>query len=502
MAGEPGTSREWANALAQAKGAATLPAEKEMVRLLALPILATDRAGIVKRVNDLRKLVADAPIGDLKQIEKKLSDGKSGLGRLYKLELSTALRNDLLTSMRSRIGRNDAGVNPNGRGVPDNRVGTTVTPPKAPPAGPNISVPVGPIEIGPPLPDGNGRHVIVISGTVKDKTGAMKVIADHLSKELKKTNPSASVEALQLPDSNGQIQPTIRVSNVGGYELWLGLAAVQGSYRQDLAANSISEDRYNDMQAAKAWAGVFQKLGNIYNPVPLTEFTDQGFEFTGFNSPLDVLTFVKGVKDIRKLKGQGQINRRALGKLADAAADVNKVTALLKKGLNSAAWQKALNQLSTAEKALLQKLAQAEQEVLQAIKAGQKKKAYDLVKKWREPARKLYDKVRDNYWKDPAVRKEWGEAGADMSSNAPTFLVEHIEDGKKFYKNQTVTLEHKTRVNDNPFLAVSEKNIVKSFGYENSVILEDIRRIERGMDTVWASGPIELLVRTMELETK
>ena len=87
-----------------------------------------------------------------------------------------------------------------------------------------------------------------------------------------------------------------------------------------------------------------------------------------------------------------------------------------------------------------------------------------------------------------------------MSKNAPTFFVEKIENGKTTISTQTVTLEHKTRLNDNPFLAVSENNLIKSFGYENSVILEDIRRIERGANTVWSSSDaIELLVRTMEL---
>ncbi|NOV20412.1 hypothetical protein E5S70_30910 [Ensifer adhaerens] len=331
----------------------------------------------------------------------------------------------------------------------------------------------------------------------------MRVIAEHLLKELRKTNAKVVIETTQLPDSTGKIQPTIKVSNVGGYELWLGIAAVQGTYLRDLNANTISPERYNDMQAAKAWAGVFQKLGNLYNPVPFTEFTGQGFEFTGFDSPLDALSLIKGVKDIRKLKGEGKIVRKALGGLADVAVDLKKVTALLKKGIDGKAWGTAIGKLSAAEAAVLRKLAEGHAEVLQAIKAGQKQKAYNLVKKWREPARKLYNKVRDLYWQDPKVRQQWTDAGADMSKNAPTFLVEKIENGKKTISTQAVTLEHKTRVNDNPFLAISENNLIKSFGYENSVILEDIRRIERGTNTVWSSSDaIELLVRTIELETK
>ena len=54
------------------------------------------------------------------------------------------------------------------------------------------------------------------------------------------------------------------------------------------------------------------------------------------------------------------------------------------------------------------------------------------------------------------------------------------------------------RLNDNPFLAVSDKNLIKSLGYENSVLLEDIRRIEKAADVVWATDDIERLVKTIE----
>jgi hypothetical protein len=514
MPGNASKSPEWANAYAKAKGTATLASEKEMIRLLALPIPASDRVGISKRVKDFHKLVTDAPVGDLRQIEAKLGDNKSDLGRLYNLELSTSLRNDLLNRMRSRIGRNDAGLNPAARGLGNpaksskgvaiGPVGTGVALPKSRSADPNNPIRVGPIDISQPEPDGTGHHFMTISGLVPDKIQAMKVIADHLADELKKANPNASVDTMQLPDSSGQLQPTIRVSNVSGYELWQGLAAIQGNYLNDLSANTISQDRYDDIQKARAWAGAFAKFGNIYNNIPFTEFTDQGLEFTGF-SPLDLITAVsavKGLKGLRLLKGEGKIVRRTLGGLADTAADLKKVTTLLRKGLDSNAWRKVLGELNDAEKAVLKQLSQAHDEVLQAIKAGQKNKAYELVKRWREPARKLYDRVRDFYWKDPEVRKQWADAGADMSKNAPTLLVEQIEKGQKFYVSQTVTLEHKIRLNDNPFLAVSEKNLVKSFGYENSVILEDIRRIERASNTVWAVDPVELFVKTIELETK
>lgn len=513
MSGNVSKSTEWSDAYAKATSAATLPSEKELIRLLALPIHANDRAGISKRVHDFRTLIAGAPGGDLKQIAAKLVDSKSGLSRLLKLELSTSLSTDLLTRIHNRVGRNDAGLNSGGRGlgtssapsrgVRKDRLGTAAPPPKTVPRRPDVSVSVGPIEIGAPVPDDTGNHLIVISGSVQDKPEAMRVIAEHLSIELRKTNAKAKVETTQLPDSTGKIQPTIKVSNVGGYELWLGIAAVQGTYLRDLNANTVSQERYDEMQAAKAWARVFQKLGNLYNPVPFTEFNDQGFEFTGFNSPLDALSLIRGVKDIRKLKGEGKIVRKALGGLADVAVDLKKVSALLKKGVDVNAWERAIGKLNAAETALLRKMAEGHAEVLQAIKAGQRQKAYNLVKKWREPARKLYNKVRDLYWEDPKVRQQWKDVGADMSKNAPTFLVEKIENGKKTISTQAVTLEHKTRVNDNPFLAVSKNNLVKSFGYENSVILEDIRRIERGTNTVWSSSDaIELFVRTIELETK
>jgi hypothetical protein len=512
MPGNASKSAEWADAYAKAAGSAKLPSEREMIRLLALPISANDRVGISERVKDFHKLMADAPVGDLKQIEATLGDNKSGLGRLYKLELSTSLRNDLLNRMRSRVGRNDAGLNSSGRGlgtpakpsggVPKDRVNTAVAPPKARWANP-YSIPVGPIEISEPEPDGAGHHIMTISGSVPNKIEAMRVISDHLAKELKKTNAKALVEATQLPDSTGQIQPTIRVSNVGGVELWRGLKAVQGSYLDDLSANTVSQERYDDVQAGKAWANVFQTLGNIYNPIPLIEYTERGLEFTGIN-PLDAVSALKGLKDIRKLRGEGKIVRRALGGLADAAADLKKVKALWKGGLDSNAWQKAIGQLSDAEKAVLKQLSQAHGEVLQAIKAGEKQKAYDLVKQWRKPAENLYEEVRKRYLQDPEIRKQWADSGADMSKNSPTFILEEIENGEKTYIKQIVTLEHKTRKYDNPFLAISEKNLAYAFSYENSVIAEDIRRIERGAETVWAAraDEIELFVRSVELETK
>src|SRR4030095_16390925 len=113
------SSPEWAAAYKKAEGAATLSPEKEMIRLLALPIPASDKVGISQRVKSFQGLVANAPVKDLKQIEAKLSDDRSGLGRLSKLELSTPLRSDLLARMRNRIGRDEAGLNPAGRGTPN-----------------------------------------------------------------------------------------------------------------------------------------------------------------------------------------------------------------------------------------------------------------------------------------------------------------------------------------------------------------------------------------------
>jgi hypothetical protein len=48
---------------------------------------------------------------------------------------------------------------------------------------------------------------------------------------------------------------------------------------------------------------------------------------------------------------------------------------------------------------------------------------------------------------------------------------------------------------------VSDTNLVRSLGYENSVLLEDIRRIEKATDVVWATDEIERLVRTIESTT-
>ena len=503
-------SPEWANAYLNAKRGATLASEKEMVRLLALPIPESDRAGIGKRVKDFHKLVANAPVADLKQIEAKVGNNKSGLGSLYHLELSTGLRNDLLNRMRARIGKDDAGLNPVGRGINSsaktvkgintNPVSSRVGPSKTP--SPDWIF-VGPLAISFPSLDSVGRHQMSISGSVPDKTGAMAVVGKHLAKELKKINPRAFVEPVQLPDSSGQPQPSIRVSNVGGYELWMALATLQGEYFSDLAASRISKEDYDDRQQYKAWAEVLAEVGNnLLNRIPFsppfTEFTDEGFEFTGFNNPLDLLTLVTSFSKLRALK-EGEIRRRILGRLAGKAKDLKMLHNLIGASVDGKAWTNALKKLSNAEQSVLTQLEQAHAQVLTAIKEGQTEKAYQIVKKWRGPAEKLYESTRDIYWNDPKIRKQWKNAGADMSKNAPTLLVERIENGQVFYERQTITLEHLVRKTDNPFLAVSKDNLLHVLGYENSVILEDIRRAEKYSPAVWSSGdPVETLVRTIE----
>ena len=83
-------SAEWTAAYAQAKKSAKSGTEAEFVRLLALPIHADDKRAIRQRVSDFRKVVSASSAPELKQLETSLSDPRTGLSRLYTLELSTA----------------------------------------------------------------------------------------------------------------------------------------------------------------------------------------------------------------------------------------------------------------------------------------------------------------------------------------------------------------------------------------------------------------------------
>lgn len=497
---------EWNAAYAQAKKSARPGAETEFVRLLGLPIHADDKRGIQKRVSDFRKVVSTSSAPDLKQLEANLSDSRTGLSRLYNLELSTTFRNELLKDIRSRIGKDEAGVSPPGRATTNRLDGTRK--PKAAPAKPPATrhpdpmsaqrmLEIGPIGVNYPDTDDEGRLLVPITGSFSDIAQVGEIMSKHLADELKRIGADANVEPLYSPNQQGARALTLRVSNAAPIEVMAALHGVRAKHARDLSAARMTVEEVDLANAYKAWAGVWAKFGNLYNPIPFTEFTDQGFGLSA--DPTDVFTLVKGVKGIRQLKGQGRISRRGIS--VPAGGSLTKLLKLFQAGINKKAWQQAIDKLSDAEKTGLQQLAQTREQVLQLIKLGKPKEAYQLVKQSRAKARGLYNRVRDEYWKNPEVRKEWKEAGADMSKNAPTVLVERVENGKTFFEKQTVTLEHKVRLNDNPFLAVSDTNLVKSLGYENSVLLEDIRRIEKAADVVWATDEIERLVRTIESKT-
>jgi hypothetical protein len=448
-------------------------------------------------------VVSSTSAPDLKQLETSLSDSRTGLSRLYNLELSTSFRNDLLRDIRSRIGKEDAGVSPPGRATTD-RVSAAKAPKPAPakptaarrpdPLSAQRMMDIGPIGVNFPDQDDAGRVLIPITGTFPDMTEVGDTISKHLREELKQIDPDAVVETVYSPNPQGTKDLTIRVSNSSPIEVYQALGGVQSKYFNDLSAARMTVEEVDLANAYKAWAGVWAKFGNIVNKVPMTEFTNQGFGIS--SDPTDLFIPVKGVKDIRKLKGKGQISRRGIS--VAKGGNLSKLLKLFEAGINKKAWQQAIDKLSATEKAALQQLAQTREQVLQLIKQGKPKQAYQLVKQSRAKARDLYNRVRDEYWKNPEVRKEWKDAGADMTKNAPSVLIERVENGKRFYEKQTVTLEHKVRLNDNPFLAVSDSNLVKSLGYENSVLLEDIRRIEKAADVVWASDDIERLVRAIE----
>lgn len=501
-------SPEWNAAHVQAMENAEQGSEAEFIRLLALPIPTQDRRAIELRVGALKKRVSDTPIAQLRKLEGKLSDNRQGLGRLFELELSTGLRARLLSDIRKRLSRDDAGLSDKTRGLerPGRASPREATPQQDEPAlsqmsaqapqTPEIFMSYGAIDAALPEDESPGVVVIPITTTFPDIEAAKAIILDPLQQEIAQLLPRAVVKGHFKPVSGGGFKLKVRVENADSFIVMAALGAVQGRYFTSLANVRISEEELAQLEESRAYARLAAKLGNMINPIPFTEFTEEGFEMT--SSPTAALPAVKGLKGIKNLKGKGQITRRTLKPMAAGIEKLRALKKLFHRGVNKKAWANARDQLSLKDQLLLRQLEQAHTQALNLIKAGKRAEAYSLVKSWRAHARALYDKVRDNYWQDAGVRKAWKENGADMAQPAPKLRMLRIEGERRFQEIQTVTLEHKARLNDNPFLACSASNIAMSLAYENSVMLETMRRIERGMRTVWSNGPVEQMVRSIE----
>ena len=154
------------------------------------------------------------------------------------------------------------------------------------------------------------------------------------------------------------------------------------------------------------------------------------------------------------------------------------------------------------------------QEIETLTKAGKYEEAAKLKNA-------VYEPVRDKFWaeiyKSKKIR-DLRKAGKTKEVGPHEALVEKIEaaglkfeggapylpmrdesgeimiDRKKRERRHTVSLEHVERKSDVPLLAQDADNLVLSFNYENSQVLEAIKSVEerhkkhRGKPAEWAAG--------------
>lgn len=146
------------------------------------------------------------------------------------------------------------------------------------------------------------------------------------------------------------------------------------------------------------------------------------------------------------------------------------------------AWKRAVATSEPASEAL-QKIRVRESLAAAAEHAGDVKRAEALRKQASKLGKDAYDPVRSEFWKqvhaDPALRARIEAAGLTFKDGKAPFLraPDPARPGK--FIEMQVTLEHFQRKSDVPSRAQDADNLLFSFRYENTVILEHIRRIVR-----------------------
>jgi hypothetical protein len=94
-------------------------------------------------------------------------------------------------------------------------------------------------------------------------------------------------------------------------------------------------------------------------------------------------------------------------------------------------------------------------------------------------ARATYERHRDRFWaevrRDPALRAQFTDAGMVFG---PGDGAPHYVDPVTGNRLDRMTLEHQTRLADDPTRAVDPTNLQTVLGDENSVALEAIRRLD------------------------
>ncbi len=125
-------STEWISAYNKAIESASSPSEKEFIRLLALPISAKNQTAIHGRVNAFNDIIRKLSLNDLIHLESKLSNNKHSLHKLYRLELRTQFRNNLLKNIQLLILEQDKIYKEKERGTEDRAINETGIKPKIP----------------------------------------------------------------------------------------------------------------------------------------------------------------------------------------------------------------------------------------------------------------------------------------------------------------------------------------------------------------------------------
>lgn len=147
-----------------------------------------------------------------------------------------------------------------------------------------------------------------------------------------------------------------------------------------------------------------------------------------------------------------------------------------------AAWKDAIDKSPPAAEAL-NKIKVRENLAAAAERAGDTKRAESLRKQASKLGEKAYDPVREKFWKAVFANTEMRDqiTGAGLTfkdGNAPYLQVPDPDHPGKFIEMQ-VTLEHAERKTDAPLRAQDADNLLFSFRYENTALLEHIRRIVR-----------------------
>ena len=151
------------------------------------------------------------------------------------------------------------------------------------------------------------------------------------------------------------------------------------------------------------------------------------------------------------------------------------------------AWDRALARSEVAQDAI--KEAKLKSNLADIAESqGRSADAKKLRKEAKAAGKKAYEPVQAKFWgevyADEKLKKRFLDAGFKIEGTKAPYL--ELPDGTR----QSISLEHLDRKSDVPGRAQDASNLFFSFGYENSVVLEHIRRIERRYKNMGEEGDL------------